>query len=158
MGPIEEVAVDAIEPSPYSAREFDNPDHRQFVTEIRERGHLLTFPTVRPLADGGFETVSGHRRMEAARRAGLDELPVRVVENDKWETVERFVDEHIPIEGGNQNGMYSQQEIDDALTSLLERWKADQLRELDTLAPYLTERLSSTQEEAIKQGYLSDGG
>ena len=45
-----------------------------------------------------------------------------------------------------------------SLTSLLERWKAYQLRELDTLAPYLTERLSSTREEAIKQGYLSDGG
>lgn len=68
-GPIRIIAVEAIQPSPYSVRDHDTPDHQRFVRETRERGHLLTFPTVRPLPTGEYETVGGHKRMEAARRA-----------------------------------------------------------------------------------------
>ena len=151
--PIREVDVDAIRPSPYSAREFDTPDHQEFVKDTRERGHLLTFPAVRPLPDGKYETLSGHKRLEAARRAGLDQLPVRVVELDDWEAARRFVDEHIPIEGGNERNMYDQQSIDHAISLLRQEWPDDRLRELTALVPYLEEKLASTRREALRQGY-----
>ena len=157
-GPIREIAIDAIHPSPYSAREFDTPDHKEFVKQTRDRGHLLTFPAVRELPSGEYETVGGHKRLEAARRAGLDELAVRVLDLDEWEAARRFVDEHIPIEGGNERGMYGQEEIDHAIGKLREKWPDDRLRELMPLRPYLEERLASTRSEALRQGYLADGG
>lgn len=155
--PIRKINVSAIGPSPYSARNHDDADHQQFARQTRERGHLLTFPTVRPLSNGEYETVGGHRRVEAARRAGLEEIPVRVVELNDWEAARRFIDEHIPIQGADERGMYSQQEIDSALTQLREKWPDERLRELASLAPYLKERLASTRSEAMRQGYLADG-
>ena len=151
-----EIPVEAIRPSPYSAREFDTPDHQEFVKQTRERGHLLTFPAVRRVSDGEFETVSGHKRMEAARRAGLEELPVRLLELDDWGAARRFVDEHISIEGGDERNMYGQQGIDHALAPLREEWPDDRLRELTPLVPYLEEKLASTRREAIRQGYVDD--
>ena len=153
--PIREVDVDAICPSPYSTREFDTPDHKEFVKDTRERGHLLTFPAVRPLPDGEYETLGGHKRLEAARRADLDQLPVRVVELDDWEAARRFVDEHIPIEGGGERNMYGQQSIDDVIDLLRQEWPDDRLRELTPLTPYLEEKLASTRREAIRQGYAA---
>jgi hypothetical protein len=129
-GSIQEIAVDAIRPSPYSVRDHDDPDHQQFVRQTRERGHLLTFPTVRPLAEedghgkeNEYETIGGHRRMEAARRADLQAVPVRVIDCNEWEAACRFIDEHIPIRGadgqGHGNGLYAAEEIEQALTELV---------------------------------------
>ena len=87
------------DPSPYSAREFDTPDHKEFVKQTSERGHLLTFPTVRGFPDSEYKTVGGYKRLEAARRAGLNKFTVRVLDLDKWETAHRFVDGHIPDRG-----------------------------------------------------------
>ena len=153
--PIREIPVSAIRPSPYNAREYDTPDHKTFVKDTRDRGHLLTFPAVRPTSDSGYETVGGHKRMEAARRAGLDDVPVRVLDLDDWEATRKFVDEHIPVERGDERNMYSQEEIDQALTELLSRWDSDRLRELTPLVPYLEERLASTRAEAIRQGHIA---
>jgi hypothetical protein len=157
-GPIRKIDVDAIQRSPYDAREYDDPDHQEFVKETRERGHLLTFPAVRPLPDSGFETVGGHRRMEAARRAGLKELPVRVLDLDDWGAAQQFVDEHIPIEGGDERNMYGQEAIDTALDQLREEWPDERLRELTPLTPYLEEKLASTRREAVRQGYIAGSG
>jgi hypothetical protein len=90
--------------------------------------------------------------------AGLDEIAVRVLDLDDWEAARKFVDEHIPIEGGDERGMYSQEEIDHAIARLREEWTDDRLRELTPLAPYLKEKLASTRREAVRQGYAADGG
>ena len=37
---------------------------------------------VRPMAPGGYEIISGHNRVEAAKLAGLDKVPVTVRELD----------------------------------------------------------------------------
>jgi hypothetical protein len=117
---------------------------------------LLTFPVVRPLSNGAYETVGGHNRVEAARRAGLDKLPVRVLELNDWAAARRFVDEHIPIEGGDERNMYGQDGIDYALTQLREEWPDERLRELTPLVPYLEEKLASTRREAVRQGYAGN--
>jgi hypothetical protein len=168
-GRIEEVPIEAIAPSPYDARSYDDADHEQFVKLTRERGHLLTFPTVRPLVDEereadhdndqdpAYEVVAGHRRFNTARQAGLDVIPVRVVDLDAWAAVERFVDDHIPIEGSDERYMYSQQAIDHALARLRGEWPDEKLRKIGPLAPYLKEKLASTRREGMRQGYLADG-
>ena len=82
---------------------------------------------------------------------------VRVLDLNDWEAAERFVDEHIPIQGGDEREMCSQEEIDHALVQLREEWHDDRLRELVPLAPYLEEELASTRSEALRQGYIADG-
>jgi hypothetical protein len=161
---IEEVRVADIAPSPYTYRSMDDAAHQKFIKETRERGHLLTYPTVRRVANDeqrdhecAYEIVAGHRRFETARKAGLDTIAVRVADLDAWEAVERFVDDHVPIQGGDEWQMYGQQEIDRMLARLREDWADDRLREIEVLAPYLEEKLASTRREGIRRGYLADG-
>jgi hypothetical protein len=163
--PIEEVRVADIAPSPYTQRSMDDPDHEKFVKLTRERGHLLTYPTVRRVGDAEqrnhdheYEVVAGHRRFDTARKAGLDTMAVRVADLDAWEAVERFVDDHVAIQGSNERHMYGQEEIDRMLARLREDWADDRLREIGVLAPYLKEKLASTRREGIRQGYVADGG
>ena len=163
--PIEEIRVGDIAPSPYTQRSMDDADHEKFVKLTRERGHLLTYPTVRPVAedehrhdhDRAYEVVAGHRRFETTRKADLDTIAVRVADLNAWEAVKRFVDDHVPIQGGDERHMYGQEETDQMLARLREEWSNDRLRELDPLAPYLEEKLASTRSEALRQGYLADG-
>jgi hypothetical protein len=160
--PIEEVRVADIAPSPYTYRSMDDTDHQRFIKETRERGHLLTYPTVRRVGDDEhhdrlYEVVAGHRRFETVRRAGLETVAVRVADLDAWEAVKRFVDDHVPIEDGNERHMYGQEEIDQMLAALREEWSDDRLREIGVLAPYLEEKLASTRREGIRQGYVADG-
>jgi hypothetical protein len=157
---IEEVPVAAIHESPYCARSYEDTDHQHFIRQTRERGHLLTFPTVRTLnsdernRDGDaspqeYEVVIGHRRVDTARKAGLHEIPVKVANLDDWETVQWFVDDHIPIPGGDEHGMYDRDEIDYAIGQLRKRWPDDRLLDVDPLAYYLKDTLAST-----RTGYL----
>jgi hypothetical protein len=162
--PIEEIRVADIAPSPYTYRSMDDADHEKFVKLTRERGHLLTYPTVRRMGDDEqrnhdreYEVVAGHRRFDTARKAGLDTMAVRVTDLDAWEAVERFVDDHVPIQGGDERHMYGQEEIDRMLARLREDWADDRLREMGVLAPYLEEKLVSTRSEALRQGYVANG-
>jgi hypothetical protein len=144
---------------------MDDADHEKFVKLTRERGHLLTYPTVRRVGsdeqrhdhDRAYEVVAGHRRYDTAQQAGFDTIVVRVADLDAWEAVERFVDDHVPIQGGDECHMYGQEEIDRMLARLREEWADDRLRGLSALAPYLEEKLASTRREGIRQGYLADG-
>src|SRR5699024_6668903 len=78
--PIEAVRVEDIAPSPYTYRSMDDAAHQKFIKETRERGHLLTYPTVRPVAgeqrddECAYEVVAGHRRFDTARKAGLNTI------------------------------------------------------------------------------------
>ena len=55
-------------------------DHEKFVKLTRERGHLLTYPTVHSVADDErthehdleYEVLAGNRRFDTAWKAGLD--------------------------------------------------------------------------------------
>jgi hypothetical protein len=125
--PIEEVRVSDIAPSPYTFRRMDDADHQQFIKETRERGHLLTYPTVRRVGDDeqrghdrAHEIVAGHRRFDTARKAGLDAIAVQVADLDAWEAVERFADDHVAIQGGDERHMYDQEETDLMLARLRE--------------------------------------
>ena len=66
----------------------DHPFHpytderlRDLTDSIREHGVLMPV-LVRPMASGGYEIISGHNRVEAAKLAGLDKVPVTLGDRD----------------------------------------------------------------------------
>jgi len=72
----------------------DNEDMERIIDSIRELG-TLTPAIVRPLPDGGYEMISGHRRMEACRRLGITEMPVVIREMNDDEAVIAMVDANL---------------------------------------------------------------
>lgn len=135
--PIEVVSVDDIEPSPYSARTHD--EVTSHVREARFRGHMLTYPTVHRRSEK-YEVLGGHRRVNTAKRAGLDSLPVRVLDLTEWGAACRFVFEHFPLPSEHDDRgseLYTDDEIARSLDLLRDRWSDDRLRELPHLRPFL---------------------
>jgi ParB family chromosome partitioning protein len=69
------IALDLIQPSPSPVRTtWDEDKMGELAQSIREQGIIVPVK-VRPIAGNGhYELVYGHRRVEAARRAGLGEI------------------------------------------------------------------------------------
>ena len=61
---------------PYKVQ--DNEEMDALVESIRTNG-ILTPLTVRPLENGEYEVVSGHRRLYAAQKAGLETVPAIIM-------------------------------------------------------------------------------
>ena len=56
---------------------FDEGALAELVASVREQG-ILSALTVRPDGDGGYVLIAGARRLEAAKRAGLERVPVLI--------------------------------------------------------------------------------
>ena len=54
--------------------------------------------TVRPLEDGTFEVISGHRRLHACQTAGIQEVPAIVVQMSREEAAVALVDSNLQRE------------------------------------------------------------
>ncbi len=70
-------AVDRITANPYQPRSsMDSEQLRGLTASIRENGVLQ--PLLVQAEGDGYRLIAGHRRLEAARLAGLDEVPIVV--------------------------------------------------------------------------------
>ena len=70
----------------------------ELVESIKAKG-VLSPAIARKRPEGGFELISGHRRTHAARRAGLDKIPVFVKDYSDDEVVCIMVDSNIQRTG-----------------------------------------------------------
>lgn len=78
---VDTLPVEALRPfSGHPFHLYTDEKLRELTDSIREHGVLMPV-LVRPV-DGGYEIVSGHNRVEAAKLAGLDKVPVTVRELD----------------------------------------------------------------------------
>lgn len=94
----ESVRVDALHPfagNPFAVREDD--EFAALVDSIRQFG-VITPLEVRPLDNGTFEVVSGHRRLLACQKLGLETVPVLVKELDRDDAVISLVDGNLQRE------------------------------------------------------------
>lgn len=84
----------AFEGHPYKV--LDNDEMDELTESIRERGVLAPL-IVRPLenAAGEYEVISGHRRLHAAQRAGLDVIPTFVHEIGRDAAAIELVDSNL---------------------------------------------------------------
>ena len=78
-GEMRHVAIGQVEANPHQARrDFNADDLADLTGSVREHGVLQ--PLLVREIDGGFQLVAGERRLKAARKAGLETVPVRVVD------------------------------------------------------------------------------
>ena len=89
-----EVRIDQIHQNPWQPRKtFDDDDMNALSESIKNHGVLQPL-VVRPSAEG-FQLVAGERRLRAARAAGLDAVPVHVVNFNDQQVLEAALVENI---------------------------------------------------------------
>ncbi len=76
---------------------MDNEDMAKIVESIGKVG-TITPLLARPLPDGGYELISGHRRLEACHKLGLENIPVIIREMTDDEAVIAMVDANLQRE------------------------------------------------------------
>ena len=94
---IENIEITKLHPfegNPYKVR--DDADMESLEESISEQGIAMPL-LVRPLenADGEYEIISGHRRLFAARRLGLKEVPVIVYDISREDAIVMLVDSNL---------------------------------------------------------------
>ena len=78
-------------------RVVDDDEMQKTVESVKQYG-VLTPAIARPDPDGGYEIISGHRRLRASELAGLDKLPVIVREMDDDTAIIFMVDSNLQRE------------------------------------------------------------
>lgn len=78
-------------------RVVDDEEMQKTVESVKEYG-VLTPAIARPDPDGGYEIISGHRRMRAAELAGLKTLPVIIRDMDDDTAIIFMVDSNLQRE------------------------------------------------------------
>ena len=94
---IENIEITKLHPfegNPYKVR--DDADMESLEESISEQGIAMPL-LVRPLetAEGEYEIISGHRRLFAARRLGLNEVPVIVYDISREDAIVMLVDSNL---------------------------------------------------------------
>ena len=95
---VQSISIKEIQPfrnHPFTVT--DNEDMAKIVASIGKVG-TITPLLARPLPDGGYELISGHRRLEACRKLGLENIPVIVREMTDDEAVIAMVDANLQRE------------------------------------------------------------
>ena len=72
----------------------DNEEMDQLVESILTQG-VLTPLVVRPLESGEYEVISGHRRLHACKKVGLDSIPAIVTDMDRDAATIAMVDSNL---------------------------------------------------------------
>lgn len=72
----------------------DDDDMEQLTESIRQQG-VLNPIMVRPLDTGEYEVISGHRRLHACKKAGIEMIPAFIYSMDRSEAVLAMVDSNL---------------------------------------------------------------
>ena len=72
----------------------DDEDLEQLAESIRQQG-VLNPIMVRPSDTGEYEVISGHRRLHACKKAGIDMIPAFVCSMDRSEAAVAMVDSNL---------------------------------------------------------------
>ena len=94
----DEIEVAKIRPfKNHPFKVLDDDKMHELVESIMLNGVLVPV-TVRPLEDGDYEMISGHRRLYAVREIGLERIPAIVKEYDDDEAIMAMVDSNLQRE------------------------------------------------------------
>ena len=94
----EHLAVDKLRPfEGHPFKVVDNEEMDQLVWSILTQG-LLTPLVVRPLDNGEYEVISGHRRLHACKKAGIEMVPALIYAIDRDAAAIALVDSNLQRE------------------------------------------------------------
>lgn len=100
-GGVTSVPLHRVEPNPLQPRKEFEPEAMQALADsIAEHG-LIQPLTVRDTGTGYYQIIAGERRWRAARMAGLEEVPVLVIEADDRKVMELALVENLQREDLN---------------------------------------------------------
>lgn len=95
---IQRLALSELHPfKDHPFRVLDDDRMMETVESVKEYGVLVPI-IARPMPDGGYEIVSGHRRKRACELAGMNEIPAIVRDLDDNEAVIIMVDSNLQRE------------------------------------------------------------
>lgn len=95
---IQRLALSELHPfKDHPFRVLDDDRMMETAESVKEYGVLVPI-IARPMADGGYEIVSGHRRKRACELAGMNEIPAIVRDLDDDEAVIIMVDSNLQRE------------------------------------------------------------
>jgi ParB family chromosome partitioning protein len=151
-----EVSLSLIYPNPDQPRKFFPREAlEELALSIKEQG--LIEPLVVTPRDGRFMLIAGERRWRAAHQAGLEKVPVRVLEADNRQVAEMALVENLqrqdltPLEEARAfqsmiDSGYTREELAQKL-GFKQVWRVDERLSLLKLAPKY--------QEAMMQGIIS---
>ena len=91
----EHLAVDKLRPfDGHPFKVVDNEEMDQLVWSVLTHG-LLTPLVVRPLPNGEYEVISGHRRLHACKKAGIETVPALITDMDRDAAAIALVDSNL---------------------------------------------------------------
>ena len=94
----EHLAVDKLRPfDGHPFKVVDNEEMDQLTWSILTQG-LLTPLVVRPLENGEYEVISGHRRLHACKKAGIETVPALIYAIDRDAAAIALVDSNLQRE------------------------------------------------------------
>ena len=94
----EHLAVDKLRPfEGHPFKVVDNEEMDQLTWSILTQG-LLTPLVVRPLPNGEYEVISGHRRLHACKKAGIETVPALIYTIDRDAAAIALVDSNLQRE------------------------------------------------------------
>ena len=91
------VQISTAKLHPFPAHPFkvqDDEDMEQLTQSIQSQG-VLTPLVIRPLENGEYEVISGHRRLHACRKAGIETVPALVYAIDRDAAAIALVDSNL---------------------------------------------------------------
>ena len=100
-GEIHELPIAKIEPRADQPRKHFDEQALLDLSESIEKHGLIQPITVRPLESGYYQIVAGERRWRAARKAGLETVPVHIITADERKAMEMALVENLQREDLN---------------------------------------------------------
>ena len=93
--PTDEVAVELIERNPWQPRQqFAEDGLIELADSVKQHGVLQPL-LIRQTAEGGYQLIAGERRLLAAKRAGLETVPCRLMKLDDQQVCEVAIEENL---------------------------------------------------------------
>lgn len=98
---IDEIGIEDIEVNPFQPRsDFNEEALNELAESIKVQGIIQPI-TVRKLEEGKFQLISGERRLQASKLAGLDHIPAYIRLADDQQMLEMALIENIQRENLN---------------------------------------------------------
>jgi len=158
-GAISRIAIENISPNPFQPRiDFDKEPLLELADSIKEHGIIQPI-TVRKMGRDDFQIISGERRFQASKIAGIDDLPCYIRIADDQHLLEMAIVENIQRKDLNaiEIAMGYQRLIDECnLTQ--EQLSEKVTKKRSTISNYLRLlKLPIIIQKALREGQLSMG-